>query len=291
MGLAGTKTKQRFGSDPRNTAWSNNTERFGRRYLESQGWAPGKGLGMVEHATTSHVKVSIKTDNTGLGALLAKKQKKDEFDSGECAGLDVFQRILGRLNGKEQQISDELERRRIDNIINGKWGIHFVKGEVLQSTWDKSKRTTKTVEETSGESSGESKKRRLETEKETEKSEKSEKKLKKQKKEEKKEKKEKKEKEKKDKKEKKEKEKKEKKDKDKKDKKEKTKKDKKEKTEKSEKKDKKNKEEITRDSMLKPLESEKTVADRLSARAKWIRQKRASVMDAKALNEIFMVSK
>ncbi|KAM9901735.1 hypothetical protein OXX79_004363, partial [Metschnikowia pulcherrima] len=136
MGLAGVKVKQRFGLDPRNTSWSNNTERFGHQYLEKLGWNPGKGLGLVEHATTSHVKVSIKTDNAGLGSKLAKKTKKDEFDSGECAGLDVFQRILGRLNGKEEQVSSELDRKRIDNIVNGKWGMHFVKGETLCSTWD-----------------------------------------------------------------------------------------------------------------------------------------------------------
>lgn len=124
MGLAGTKVKQRFGLDPRNTAWSNNTERFGHQYLEKMGWTPGKGLGLVNHATTTHVKVSIKMDNAGLGAKLAKKTKKDEFDSGECAGLDVFQRILGRLNGKEEQVNNELERKRIDNFVNGKWGMH-----------------------------------------------------------------------------------------------------------------------------------------------------------------------
>ena len=137
MGLAGTKVKQRFGLDPRNTNWSNDTSRFGHQYLERMGWKPGKGLGLVEHATTSHVKVSIKDDNLGLGSKLAKKQKTDEFDSGECSGLDVFQRILGRLNGKEDQINKEIERKRKDNIINGKWGIQFIKGEVLQSTWDK----------------------------------------------------------------------------------------------------------------------------------------------------------
>lgn len=94
------------------------------------------GLGMVSHATTTHIKVSIKDDNLGLGSKLKRKEKKDEFDSGECAGLDVFQRILGRLNGKEDIISNELEKQRKNKIINGKWGINFVKGEVLASTWD-----------------------------------------------------------------------------------------------------------------------------------------------------------
>lgn len=130
MGLAATKNKQKLGLDPRNTAWSNDTSRFGHKHLEKMGWRPGSGLGMMPNATTTHVKVSIKDDNLGLGAKLRKKDKADEFDSGECAGLDAFQRLLGRLNGKEDSVSNELDIQKKQNIINGKWGIHFVKGDV-----------------------------------------------------------------------------------------------------------------------------------------------------------------
>ncbi|EHN02193.1 Pxr1p [Saccharomyces cerevisiae x Saccharomyces kudriavzevii VIN7] len=137
MGLAATRTKQRFGLDPRNTAWSNDTSRFGHQFLEKFGWKPGMGLGLSPmDSQTSHIKVSIKDDNVGLGAKLKRKEKKDEFDNGECAGLDVFQRILGRLNGKESEISQELDTQRKQKIIDGKWGISFVRGEVLASTWD-----------------------------------------------------------------------------------------------------------------------------------------------------------
>ncbi|KAM9900055.1 hypothetical protein OXX79_005359, partial [Metschnikowia pulcherrima] len=79
------------------------------------------------------------------------------------------------------------------------------------------------------------------------------------------------------------------------------KKDKKEKKEKKDKKDKRTEKsaspsdesgaEVTRESMLQPREAKDHIATRLSARAKWIRQKRASVMDAQALNEIFMITK
>ena len=41
MGLAGTKVKQRFGNDPRNTNWSNDTSRFGHQYLSKMGWKQG----------------------------------------------------------------------------------------------------------------------------------------------------------------------------------------------------------------------------------------------------------
>ena len=269
MGLAAARNKQRFGLDPRNTTWSNNTSRFGHKHLEKLGWKPGSGLGLVPDSTTSHIKVSIKDDNLGLGAKLKKKEKQDEFDSGECTGLDVFQRLLGRLNGNEQTISDELDKQRTDNIINGKWGIHFVKGEVLASTWDAENKQL--ISYSMG------KKRPVEGSSDSEVSDrkktkkvKKEKKVKKVKKE-KKEKKEKKDK--KEKKVKKEKEKKEKKLKD---------------------KHSKDTNEITRDQMLKPRDSAAVVPDavstRLSVRAKWIRQKRAAVMDAKALNEIFMVT-
>lgn len=71
------------------------------------------GSGVIPmNSNTSHIKVSIKDDNVGLGAKLKRKDKKDEFDNGECAGLDVFQRILGRLNGKESKISEELDTQK-----------------------------------------------------------------------------------------------------------------------------------------------------------------------------------
>lgn len=293
MGLAGTKVKQRFGLDPRNTNWSNDTSRFGHQYLEKMGWTQGKGLGLVDHATTTHVKVSIKDGNVGLGALLAKKQKKDEFDSGECAGLDVFQRILGRLNGKEDQINKELDRQKTE-VWNGKWGMTFIKGEVLLSTWDAelakkaSKKRSRDDEKSAQESVAdvkEPKRKKSKSNKEDDKKVKKDKKEKKESKD-KKEKKEKKES--KVKKERKE-------SKDKKEKKESN--DKKEKKEKKEAKDskklKKEKkiEKVTRESMLKPKESEAPqISTRLSVRSRWIKQKRASVMDAKALNEIFMIT-
>ncbi|AGO13532.1 AaceriAGL350Cp [[Ashbya] aceris (nom. inval.)] len=337
MGLAATKTKQRFGLDPRNTTWSNDRSRFGHKYLEKLGWEPGKGLGQASHAMSTHIKVTIKDDTLGLGAKLKKKEKKDEFDSGECAGLDVFQRILGRLNGKEEVIADELEQQRKDKIINGKWGIHFVKGEVLSSTWDadtmqlksysndkkevavddakaakaSSKRRDEKIrgKREKGSKAGlkeksrdkeesrtlKKKEREQEKGKDKEKKHKEKKHKEKKHKEEKEEKKEKKEK----------------------------KKEKKEKKEKNEKKEKKaskkrlrtsdssddlaatksskklktkpaDTDSVTRDSMLQPRTSAAspppTISTRLSVRSKWIRQKRAAVMDPKALNEIFMVT-
>lgn len=268
MGLAATRTKQRFGLDPRNTAWSNDTSRFGHQQLEKFGWKPGMGLGMrPHHSHTSHIKVHIKDDNLGLGAKIKRQQRKDEFDNGECAGLDVFQRILGRLNGKEEEISNELEIQRKEKILNGKWGIHFVKGEVLSSTWDpktrklksyanmEKKRNRSSDDDDESESESESKKKKVKRSKK-EKHSKDKKKEKKEKK---------------------------------------SKKDRKEKKEKD-KKDRKNRKDKKDKKKAIRLESTETasnvphaVTTRLSVRSKWIRQKRAATMDSKALNEIFMV--
>ena len=272
MGLAATRTKQRFGTDPRNTAWSNDTSRFGHQQLEKFGWKPGMGLGMrPDHSHTSHIRVHIKDDNLGLGARIRRQERKDEFDNGECAGLDVFQRILGRLNGRESEINNELEIQRKEKIINGKWGVHFVKGEVLSSTWDpktmklksyanmEKKRYTTSEDE----SDSEPKKKKVKKEKKSKK-DKKDKKHSKDKKEEKHSR---------------------------------DKKDKKHSKDKREKKHGKDKEHSKEKKKAAKVESTKTasnvpdaVTTRLSVRSKWIKQKRAATMDSKALNEIFMVT-
>ncbi|KAI5960476.1 PXR1, partial [Candida theae] len=344
MGLAGTKVKQRFGLDPRNTNWSNDTARFGHQYLSKMGWAPGSGLGLVKDSLTTHLKIHVKTDNAGLGAKLKKADKDKTLD--ECSGLDAFQRILGRLNGNEEKVNNVLDMKRNDAILNGKWGMRFVKGEVLSSTWDKDSKTL-----ISYKNSQESKKRdfaevdegnleenlrRKKTKLESDKSDEDETRRSEQDKDRKRKRKEKLDSEQKAKKKTKEKQakkdrsakeerskKKAKKDKvdkgEEKEKKDKTKKkDKKEKKEKKEKKARKEKKERRNKPSNQDSDSIKVVlrekqdfdtstsivdsqssrdstptpiASRLSGRAKYIKQKRASVMDPKALNEIFMISK
>lgn len=290
MGLAGARTKQRFGLDPRNTHWSNNTGRFGHQHLVKLGWKPGNGLGLTNDSLTSHIRINVKNDNLGLGANLAKKKDKaDEFDSGENVHLDAFQRLLGRLNGKEDEINKEVDRKRTERILNGRWGVHFVKSDTLCSTWDKNNRKLFKPETTIIDDSTKKNKRKL-SDADIEddsiqglkkiKKDKSKKKSKDAKRE---------------KKEKKSKDKKEKKVKDKKDKK--SKKDKKDKKDKKSKKDRKDKEQdkdsdVTRESMLKPkseLSTANVIGSKMALRSKWIRQKRAAVMDEKALQEIFMI--
>ena len=91
MGLAGRKTKQRIGHDPRNLAWADgmfvfsytyrisctrplthcflhiDAAKFGQQYLSKFGWDASKGLGAAGEGRTSHLKVSQKLDMLGIG--------------------------------------------------------------------------------------------------------------------------------------------------------------------------------------------------------------------------------
>ncbi|KAG0671987.1 telomerase inhibitor [Maudiozyma exigua] len=274
MGLAATRVKQRFGNDPRNTNWSNDTSRFGHQQLQRFGWKPGMGLGMSPmNSHTSHIKVHLKDDNVGLGAKISKnKKREDEFDNGECAGLDVFQRILGRLNGKETKINQELEIQRKQKIIDGKWGIHFVKADILASTWDPKTKKIKSYSNEKDEDTSEKKsskrKRKSDNDDDDESSHK--KKKKKSKHDKKKSKKTKKD--------------------DKLDKKaKKAAKKQEKKAKKAAKKESKKKSKISLESSKTASNIPIAITTRLSVRSKWIKQKRAAVMDSKALNEIFMI--
>lgn len=273
--------------------------------MEKLGWKSGNGLGVGQSGNTVHVKVAFKKDNTGLGHKVKKRGNDD--DLAEFAqGLDSFQRILGRLNGKdENKLDSALGSRRLNMVMEyGKFGMAFVYGGLLEGTVDKmfvedstkskkeksSKRKFSDAEESSRDSDSESeveepakkKSRKSSKEEKKSKKEQKEKKAKKEKKEksEKKEKKDKKEK-----KSKKEKEGKEKKEK----------KDKKEKKEKKDKKDKKDKKE--KKEQVAEVEITETVTAKVTpmrgmqgTRARWIAQKRAATMDAKSLAEILMVT-
>lgn len=260
MGLSATKNKQRFGFDPRNTAWSNDTSRFGHTMLEKYGWKPGMGLGAMPHkSSNTHIRVSIKDDNLGLGAKSQRSKNPNGLDD-ESAGLDVFQKLLGRLNGKEETISKEVDRQRYDRIINGKWGVHFVKGEVLSSTWDPHTKKLRDYsnKENEEELDGVDKKRKasdedtdIEKHRKHKREKKGHKRHRKAEKEQKR-------------------------------------REKKEKKQKKEKKEQKKREtKHKEDSTEKSPTPELT---RLSARSRYIRQKKAATMDPKALNEIFMVA-
>lgn len=123
--------------DPNNTQWSRSSTKFGQRILESQGWKPGDYLGahdaphtkLHSAANASHIRITLKDDNLGLGARKGATQN-------ESTGLNVFQDLLGRLNGKseanvgkEQKLRDNLWR---DTVLEQRWGkLRFVSGGFL----------------------------------------------------------------------------------------------------------------------------------------------------------------
>jgi len=139
MGLAGPRKRVKLSHDPNNTTWTRDTAGFGHKIMTSQGWAPGEFLGaknaphseMYTAANHSHIRVTLKDDNLGIGA-----KRGSGLAEGECTGLDVFQRLLGRLNGEDEeelareQKSREDLRRAI--YTERRWGsIRFVPGGLL----------------------------------------------------------------------------------------------------------------------------------------------------------------
>ncbi|KAF2441221.1 hypothetical protein P171DRAFT_92124 [Karstenula rhodostoma CBS 690.94] len=136
MGLAAPKNRSKISNDPQNTTWANNTERFGHKILTSQGWTPGASLGATDAAhkahytaaSQSHIRVFLKDDNLGLGA-------KRGSERAENFGLAGFASILGRLNGKEEEVKKEEERQeKIQQraYVYQKFGMmNFVSGGYL----------------------------------------------------------------------------------------------------------------------------------------------------------------
>lgn len=129
-------SRTKISNDPQNTNWANNTSRFGHRMLTSQGWQPGSSLGAKDAshaahytaASQSHIRVFLKDDNLGLGA-------KRGSERAENFGLAGLQSILGRLNGKEEEVKKEEERREeIEKraFVYRKYGMmNFVSGGFL----------------------------------------------------------------------------------------------------------------------------------------------------------------
>ncbi len=104
--------------------------------MSAQGWKPGQGLGArdAKHFNSSpapKLKVSVKDDTLGLGATL-----KSQDPIHARTGLDAFQGLLGRLNGKsEVELNKEVqknENRQLAMWAQGRWGgVMFVPGGTL----------------------------------------------------------------------------------------------------------------------------------------------------------------
>lgn len=109
--------------------------------MTTLGWKEGQSLGNrfsahvgpndVERLAAARVGMLFKDDNLGLGA---KKRGKDV--EAQRTGLDAFQGLLGRLNGKEEEElkreEKKVEDRRLEMYVRGRWGgMVFVRGELL----------------------------------------------------------------------------------------------------------------------------------------------------------------
>lgn len=136
---ANLNRRVKLSHDPNNTAWSRSATKYGQKILESHGWTPGELLGasgapysgLYSAAGTSHIRITLKDDNLGLGAKLEAAR-----DSSETTGLDEFQNLLGRLNGRSTTdlIKDRIQRSmlRSSAYIDQRWGsLDFVSGGLL----------------------------------------------------------------------------------------------------------------------------------------------------------------
>ena len=137
--IADLDRRFKLSNDPNNTAWSRSATKYGQKILRSHGWTPGDllGAGRVTYsdlrsaASASHIRIALKDNNLGLGA------KPDATHEGtELTGLDGFQDLLGRLNGRSPTDlpKDEIQRSnpRSSAYINECWGTtHFIHGGLL----------------------------------------------------------------------------------------------------------------------------------------------------------------
>lgn len=137
--VANLNRRFKFSHDPNNTAWSRSATKYGQKILQSHGWTPGKLLGassapysdLRSAASASHIRITLKDDNLGLGA-----KHEAARDSSETTGLHVFQDLLGRLNGRSTTDlqKDRIHRSKLRSsaYIDQRWGnLHFISGGLL----------------------------------------------------------------------------------------------------------------------------------------------------------------
>jgi Pin2-interacting protein X1 len=104
--------------------------------LSSQGWTPGSTLGSTtaQHkahftqASHSHIRVVLRDDNLGLGA------QKGRADT-DVFGLDMFQGLLGRLNGKSQEELEKEGAIRRDVLLGSVGRERYGDGMFVRGGW------------------------------------------------------------------------------------------------------------------------------------------------------------
>ena len=101
MGLSEPRKKQRLvgAASQHNTAWLQDSSLPGQRMMSMMGWAPGTGLGQSRQGMSSHLTVSMKLDNKGIGAQRHEREAREQgkADAWVGAGGDLGS-LFDRLN-------------------------------------------------------------------------------------------------------------------------------------------------------------------------------------------------
>ncbi|EDV24769.1 uncharacterized protein TRIADDRAFT_56912 [Trichoplax adhaerens] len=134
--MSENRSKPNWSSDPRNTAWSQDTNKFGYRMLNKMGWSAGKGLGIKEDGDSGHIKIKIKNNNLGVGANVNNcsdwTKQQDDFsvllsnlnnvhgqtttdndEANETANNSIFR--MAELNGKKAKYHKVLKCKDVQN--------------------------------------------------------------------------------------------------------------------------------------------------------------------------------
>lgn len=106
----------------------------------SQGWTPGSSLGAkysVHRACTTDGNASKDRAKLRKGNYLVGSISRESYDEGKCTGLDIFQGILGRLNGKTEAQPEEDEqstrKKSAAALFSRRWeSLCFISGGFLE---------------------------------------------------------------------------------------------------------------------------------------------------------------
>lgn len=139
MRIANLNRRVKLSHDPNNTAWSRSTTKYGEKLPQSHGWTPGELLGATgasysdlrSAASASHIRTTLKDNNLGLGA---KHEAAREISV--TTGLDLFQDLLGRLNGRSatKLKKDRVRRSNLRSsayVDQRRGNLRFVSGGLL----------------------------------------------------------------------------------------------------------------------------------------------------------------
>lgn len=85
------------------------TSSFGRKMMEKMGWKTGQGLGLNNDGSVSHIKISVKEDNLGIGA-----SRKDS-EGGWLNNSKSYQEVLDRLAASAENSLDKKNKITMDD--------------------------------------------------------------------------------------------------------------------------------------------------------------------------------